>query len=50
MARKQTANYGQIRRDIMAASATVLARLGYATTTIADLASANGISRGLLYH
>ncbi len=50
MARKQAENYGQIRRDIMAVAATVFARQGYAATTIADLATANGISRGLLYH
>lgn len=50
MARKQAENYGQIRRAIMVASASVFARQGYAATTIADLATANGVSRGLLYH
>ncbi len=50
MARKQAENYGEIRRRIMACAATEFARQGYAATSIADLARANGISRGLLYH
>ena len=50
MARTQSENYPEIRLGILAVSASLFARLGYATTTIADLAAANGISRGLLYH
>lgn len=50
MARKQAENYEEIRRRIMDCAATEFARQGYATTSIADLARANGVSRGLLYH
>lgn len=50
MARTQSENYPEIRREILRRSAAVFARKGYASTTIADLAEANGISRGLLYH
>lgn len=50
MARTQSENYPEIRREILKKSAAAFARLGYANTTIADLAAANGISRGLLYH
>ncbi len=50
MARTQSENYPEIRQGILDVSAALFARQGYANTTIADLASANGISRGLLYH
>ncbi|MCW5771294.1 MAG: TetR family transcriptional regulator [Rhodospirillaceae bacterium] len=50
MARTQSENYPEIRREILRKSAAVFARQGYSNTTIADLAKANGISRGLLYH
>jgi len=50
MARTQAANYADIRREILRKSAALFARLGYPNATIADLAEANAISRGLLYH
>lgn len=50
MARTQSENYPEIRRGILDRSAALFARRGYPNTTIADLAAANGISRGLLYH
>ncbi|WP_164516631.1 TetR/AcrR family transcriptional regulator [Minwuia thermotolerans] len=50
MARTQAENYDEIRQGILRRSATVFAGQGYANTSIADLARANGISRGLLYH
>jgi len=50
MARTQAENYPQIRREILRRSAALFARLGYPNATIADLAEANKVSRGLLYH
>lgn len=50
MARTQAENYPEIRREILRRSAALFAVRGYPTTTIADLAAANGMSRGLLYH
>ncbi|MEQ9642100.1 MAG: TetR/AcrR family transcriptional regulator [Alphaproteobacteria bacterium] len=50
MARTQSENYPEIRREILRKAAVQFARKGYPNTTIADLAEANGISRGLLYH
>lgn len=50
MARTQSENYPEIRQGILDRSAALFARQGYANTTIADLAAANGVSRGLLYH
>lgn len=50
MARTQSENYGDIRREILRRSAALFARLGYPNASIADLAKANRISRGLLYH
>jgi AcrR family transcriptional regulator len=50
MARPQAENYAEIRRGILRKSASLFARQGYPSTSIADLAAANGISRGLLYH
>ncbi len=50
MARTQSENYSEIRREILRRSAVLFARLGYPNASIADLAKANRISRGLLYH
>lgn len=50
MARTQAENYPEIRREILRRSAALFARLGYPNASIADLAEANRISRGLLYH
>ncbi len=50
MARTQSENYPEIRREILRKAAALFARKGYPNTTIADLAEANGMSRGLLYH
>jgi AcrR family transcriptional regulator len=50
MARTQSENYPEIRREILRRSAALFARKGYPNTSIADLAEANGTSRGLLYH
>ena len=50
MARTQSENYPEIRREILRRAAAVFARLGYANSTIADIAATNAISRGLLYH
>jgi AcrR family transcriptional regulator len=50
MARTQSLNYPEIRREILRRSAALFARRGYPNTSIADLAAANRISRGLLYH
>lgn len=50
MARTQAENYDEIRQGILKRAAAVFAEKGYANTSIGDLASANSISRGLLYH
>jgi AcrR family transcriptional regulator len=50
MARTQSENYPEIRKEILRLAANCFARQGYASTSIADLAAANGMSRGLLYH
>ena len=50
MARTQAENYPEIRREILRRSAALFARLGYPNASIADLAEANKVSRGLLYH
>ena len=50
MARTQSLNYPEIRREILRRSAALFARQGYPNASIADLAAANKISRGLLYH
>jgi AcrR family transcriptional regulator len=50
MARTQAENYPEIRREILRRSAALFARHGYANASIADLAEANKVSRGLLYH
>jgi AcrR family transcriptional regulator len=50
VARTQSLNYPEIRREILRRSAALFARRGYPNASIADLAAANKISRGLLYH
>lgn len=50
MARTQSENYPEIRRKILRRCAALFARKGYPSTSIADLAGANDMSRGLLYH
>jgi AcrR family transcriptional regulator len=50
MARTQSENYDEIRRAILRRSAALFAKRGYPNASIADLASVNRISRGLLYH
>ena len=50
MARTQSLNYPEIRREILRRSAALFARRGYPNASIADLAAANRVSRGLLYH
>lgn len=50
MARTQSENYPEIRREILRRSAALFAAKGYPNSTIADLAEANEMSRGLLYH
>lgn len=50
MARTQAKNYDAVRDGLLATSATLFRRQGYAATSIADLARGNGVSRGLLYH
>lgn len=50
MARTQSENYDEIRRAILRRSAALFAKRGYPNASIADLAAANRISRGLLYH
>ena len=50
MARTQSANYEEIRQEILRRSAALFARVGYPNASISDLAQENGISRGLLYH
>mgnify|MGYP001196239502 CR=1 FL=1 len=50
MARTQAENYPEIRKEILRRSAALFAARGYPNATIADLAAANGMSRGLLYH
>jgi AcrR family transcriptional regulator len=50
VARTQSLNYPEIRREILRRSAALFARRGYPNASIADLADANRISRGLLYH
>jgi AcrR family transcriptional regulator len=50
VARTQSLNYPEIRREILRRSAALFAQRGYPNASIADLAAANKISRGLLYH
>lgn len=50
MARTQSQNYPEVRRNILKQAAALFAQKGYAGTTIIDLATACGSSRGALYH
>jgi AcrR family transcriptional regulator len=50
MARTQSENYSEIRREFLRRSAELFARKGYPNSTISDLGEASGMSRGLLYH
>lgn len=50
MARTQAKNYDEVRQGILTRSAEVFAERGYAAASIADLARANGVSKGNLYH
>lgn len=50
MARTQSQNYPEVRRNILKQAAALFAQKGYAGTTIIDLATACASSRGALYH
>ncbi|HKU95128.1 MAG TPA: TetR/AcrR family transcriptional regulator [Vineibacter sp.] len=50
MARTQAENYDEVRQEILRKSAALFARKGFPNSSIADIAAANGTSRGLLYH
>lgn len=50
MARAQSQNYPEIRRNILKQAAVLFAQKGYSGTTIIDLAAACESSRGALYH
>lgn len=50
MARTQSEQYPEIRRNILKRAASVFADAGFASSTISDLASATDLSRGALYH
>ncbi|MDD5175013.1 MAG: TetR/AcrR family transcriptional regulator [Sterolibacterium sp.] len=50
VARTRSEQYPEIQRNILKRSAAVIARVGYATSTISDLAKAAEVSRGALYH
>lgn len=50
MARTQSQNYPEVRRNILKQAAELFAQKGYSGTTIIDLAEACGSSRGALYH
>jgi len=50
MARGRAATFDQQRDAIHAAAAQLFAERGYAAASIADLARACGVSKGLLYH
>ena len=50
MARTQSQNYPEVRRNILKQAAALFAQKGYAGTTIIDLATACESSRGALYH
>ncbi len=50
LARTQSQNYPEVRRNILKQAAALFAQKGYAGTTIIDLASACESSRGALYH
>ena len=50
MARTQSQNYPEVRRNILKKAAALFAEKGYSGTTIIDLATACASSRGALYH
>lgn len=50
MARTRAATFDRQRDAMLAAAAVLFAERGYATASIADLARACGVSKGLLYH
>lgn len=50
MARTKSEQFPEIQRNILKRAAAVFARVGYASSTISDLASATELSRGALYH
>ncbi|MCU0868635.1 MAG: TetR/AcrR family transcriptional regulator [Burkholderiales bacterium] len=50
MARPRAATFDQQREAILDAAATLFARRGYASASMAELAEACGISKPLLYH
>lgn len=50
MARTRSEQYPEIQRNILKRAAAVFASVGYASSTISDLARAAGVSRGALYH
>lgn len=50
MARVRAADYDGKRRTILDRSATLFARHGYDRTSMAEVASACGVSKALLYH
>lgn len=50
MARTRSEQYPEIRENILQCAAAVFAKTGYASSTITDIATATGLSRGALYH
>ncbi|WP_137388537.1 TetR/AcrR family transcriptional regulator [Rhodoligotrophos defluvii] len=50
MARTQSQNYPEVRKNILKQAAALFAQKGYSGTTIVDLANACDASRGALYH
>jgi len=50
VARTRSEQYPEIQRNILKVAAEVFARVGYATSSISDLALAANLSRGALYH
>lgn len=50
MARTRSEQYPEIRENILKCAAAVFAKTGYASSTITDIATATGLSRGALYH
>lgn len=50
MARTRSERYPDIQRNILKRAAAVFAKIGYASSTITDIAEAVELSRGALYH
>lgn len=50
MARPRAANYDDRRREILRSAAALFARQGYDRTSMAEIASALGVSKALFYH